>query len=159
MILGIALNTKKIYSISIVLGTLGLVIASIGFIFVLQAIDRNLGNLPQPPDPDKLHRDEIPGILLEYAGLTLTAIGGALYVYVFIDRWRVATRRKSPGDVPRTEARSCRSCGNLDIEGATYCPECGKPLPRSISMKNGARTPADSRDSHKVAIRKIGKSV
>jgi len=118
------------YLISTALGTLGLVIASIGFILVSQAIDKNLGNWPQPPDPDKLHRDEIPGILLEYAGLTLMVIGGVVYVYVFIDRWRVATRRKSPEDVPRTEARCCPSCGNLDIKGAMHCPECGKPLPK-----------------------------
>ena len=121
---------------------MGGVISSIGFILIFRADTRNA---------------ELPGILLEYAGGIVVFVGIGLFVYGLIDQWRIATRRKSPGDVPRSEVWFCPYCGNLDIKGAKHCPGCGKPLPRFIAIKNGVWAPADSEDPPKVAIGKDGK--
>lgn len=86
-------------------------------------------------------------------------IGTAVFVYVLIDQWRIATRRKSPGDLPNSKVWFCPYCGKLDVEGGEHCPGCGKPLPRFIATKNGGWAPADSKDPHKVAIGKDRKEV
>jgi len=157
--LGIALNTKRIELISFILGAVGVVILFVGGILVYLAMNRNLGSTLQPQYVERLRQNELPGILLEYVGLILMVAAGVLYVYVFIDRWRIATRRKSPGDVLKTGVWFCPYCGNLDVKGARHCPGCGKPLPRFIAIKNGAWAPADSEDPRKVAIGKEGKRV
>ena len=140
--MGIALNTKNVDLYAVGLFALGGIISSIGFILIFRANTRNA---------------ELPGILLEYAGGIVVFVGIGLFVYGLIDQWRIATRRKSPGDVPNSEVWFCPYCGNLDIKGAEHCPGCGKPLPRFIAIKNGVWAPADSEDPPKVAIGKDGK--
>ena len=106
-----------------------------------------------------LRQDELPGTLLQYAGEIVVFVGIAIFVYGLIDQWRIATRRKSPGDLPNSEVWFCPYCGNLDIKGVEHCPGCGKPLPRFIAIKNGVWAPADIEGPHKVAIGKEGKRV
>jgi len=137
---GIALNTKNVDLYAVGLFALAGVISSIGFFLTLRQY-------------------ELPGTLLQYAGAITVYVGMAIFVYGLIDQWRIATRRKSPGDVPNSEVWFCPYCGNLDIKGAEHCPGCGKPLPRFITIKNGVWAPADSEDPHRVAIRKDGKRV
>ena len=138
--MGIALNTKNVDLYAVGLFALAGVISSIGFFLTLRQY-------------------ELPGTLLQYAGAITVYVGMAIFVYGLIDQWRIATRRKSPGDVPNSEVWFCPYCGNLDIKGAEHCPGCGKPLPRFITIKNGVWAPADSEDPHRVAIRKDGKRV
>jgi hypothetical protein len=106
-----------------------------------------------------LHRNELPGALLQYAGEIVAFVGTAIFVYGLIDQWRIATRRKSPGDLPNSEVWFCPYCGNLDVKGGEHCPGCGKLLPRRIAIKNGVWVSADLENPHKITIGKRGKGV
>lgn len=92
-----------------------------------------------------VRQEKLAGSLLQYAGYVVVLVGAALFLYAIRDQWQIATRRKPPrGDSPKTEVWFCPYCGNLDIKGATHCPSCGKPLPRFITVKNGAWVEADA---------------
>jgi hypothetical protein len=106
-----------------------------------------------------LRQGEFPGTLLGYAGAILICVGIAVFVYGLIDQWRIATRRKSPGELPNSKVWFCPYCGYLDVKGGNHCPGCGKPLPKFIAIKNGVWGPADSENPPKVAIGKVGKRV
>lgn len=135
----IALNARNADLTSLGIIALGATIGSFGFILEFRNI--------------------FPGVLLKWAGQAIIWIGVAYFVYVLVDQWRIATRRKPVKESQVSEVWFCPNCGNLDVRGADYCPGCGKPLPKFIAIKNGAWAPADSVDPHKVATRKDGKRV
>jgi ribosomal protein L32 len=125
-----ALN--KVDRIASILLVAGIVCTYGGFFLVTQAIDRNTADFPQPIDVDKLHRDELLGRFIGYAGYALLSVSAVAFAYSLMDRWRTATRRKGVKGSVKGEVWFCPSCGNLDIKGSEYCPRCGKPLPKEL---------------------------